>query len=181
MDSIPTLRTARLILEPLQERHIRAIQRLFPHWEVVRYLDSNVPWPYPDDGAACYVREVALPAMREGSEWHWMISLLEAPEHCIGSICLYDQPDNHRGFWLAPAWHGQGYMSEACTVINRYWFQTLGREVMRVPKAVGNHASRRISEREGMRLVGIRSGRFVSGALPKELWELHRDEWLRRQ
>lgn len=181
MESSPTFKTRRLVLSPLQLADAPAIQQLFPHWEVVRFLDSRVPWPYPDDGALTYVRDVALPAMAAGLEWHWIMRMADEPCHTIGSISLYDQPGNNRGFWLAPQWQGKGYIREACEVINTYWFETLGHSVMQVPKAVGNHASRRVSEREGMRLVDTQPGSFVSGPLFKEIWELTREEWLERK
>ncbi|MFL6968065.1 GNAT family N-acetyltransferase; N-acetyltransferase [Pseudomonas alvandae] len=181
MESTPTFQTRRLILTPLELTDAPAIQRLFPHWEVVRYLDSRVPWPYPDDGALTYVRDHALPAVAAGSEWHWMIRITEDPAQCIGSISLYDQPGNNRGFWLAPQWQGKGYMREACEAINAYWFEALERPVMRVPKAVGNLASRMISEREGMRMIGTQRGDFVCGSLLKEVWELTREEWSRNE
>lgn len=180
MPSFPTFQTQRLILTPLQLTDAPAIQALFPHWEVVRYLDSRVPWPYPADGALAYVRDQALPAIERGEEWHWMIRLASDPAQIIGSISLFDQPDNHRGFWLSPPWQGHGYMGEACEVINDYWFLTLGRPVMVVPKAVGNQGSRRISEREGMRLLRTERGRFVSAELDKEVWALDREQWLGR-
>lgn len=71
-------------------------------------------------------------------------------------------------------------MQEACEVINRFWFEALERAVMRVPKAVGNAASRRVTEREGMRLVEVTIGDFVSGPLGKEIWELRREDWLKQ-
>ncbi len=49
MESTPVLKTARLLLTPLQLSDAPAIQELFPHWEVVLYLDIRVPWPYPAD------------------------------------------------------------------------------------------------------------------------------------
>lgn len=109
MDCIPTLYARRLILTPLQLSDAAAVQQLFPQWEVVRYLDNRVPWPYPDDGALVYVRDVALPAMAAAKEWHWMIRTRVQPESCIGSISLFDQPGNHRGFWLAPQFQGNGH------------------------------------------------------------------------
>ena len=45
-------------------------------------------------------------------------------------------------------------MTEACEVVTEYWFSTPKFPVLRVPKAVANMASRRISEKEGMR-VGV--------------------------
>lgn len=178
MECPPALHTSRLILTPLQLSDAPAIQQLFPHWEVVRYLDSRVPWPYPADGALTYVRDVVLPAIASGREWHWMIRLSAEPTQRIGSISLYDQPGNNRGFWLAPQWQGQGYIREACQVINAYWFETLARPVMQVPKALGNQASRKVSQREGMRLVDTQEGHFVSGPMLKEIWEMTRAEWL---
>ena len=50
--------------------------------------------------------------MARGQQWHWSIREQAAPEALIGVISLMDdEPDNHRGFWLAPAWQGRGYMS----------------------------------------------------------------------
>lgn len=63
MACLPTLHTDRLVLTPLRLEDAPAIQKLFPQWEVVRYLDRRVPWPYPEDGALVYVRDIALPAM----------------------------------------------------------------------------------------------------------------------
>lgn len=181
MDRLPTLFTDRLVLTPLQAEDAPVIQQLFPQWEVVRYLDSRVPWPYPEDGALVYLRDMALPAMAAGSEWHWMIHLRDDAGCTLGSISLYDQPGNNRGFWLAPQWWGKGYMREACRAINAYWFETLARPVMQVPKAIANQASRRVSEHEGMRKVDVRDGHFVSGPMQVEIWEITRSEWLGRQ
>ena len=180
MDRLPTLFTDRLLLTPLQLQDAPAIQALFAQWEVVRYLDRRVPWPYPDDGALVYVRDVALPAMAAGHEWHWMIRLRDDAESVLGSISLFDQPGNNRGFWLAPQWWGRGYMREACRAINGYWFEVLSRPLMQVPKAAANQASRKVSEHEGMRRVGVREGDFVCGPMPVEIWEMTRAEWLGR-
>ena len=47
----PTLETPRLLLKPLELADAEQTQILFPQWEIVRYLDKIVPWPYPPDGA----------------------------------------------------------------------------------------------------------------------------------
>lgn len=52
--------------------------------------------------------------------------------------------------WLGLEWHEQGLMSEACDVVNAYWFDVLGFPVLRAPKASPNTASRRISQRQGI-------------------------------
>ena len=172
----------RLILRPLAREDADAIQRLFPQWEVVRYLADQIPWPYPPDGARHFVENLALPAMARGQQWHWSIREQAAPEALIGVISLMDdEPDNHRGFWLAPAWQGRGYMSEACEAVTGYWFETLGKPLLRAPKAAPNAASRRISEKSGMRLLRTEERGYVSGRHPSELWEISREEWLARR
>jgi RimJ/RimL family protein N-acetyltransferase len=51
----PVLEMARLTLRPLRIADTEAIQRIFPQWEVVRWLNGQIPWPYPPDGAASNV------------------------------------------------------------------------------------------------------------------------------
>ncbi|PKH12669.1 GNAT family N-acetyltransferase [Pseudomonas fluorescens] len=177
----PTLLTERLILRPLVLGDAEAIQQQFAHWEVVRYLNAMVPWPYPADGARRYLEELALPAMARGEEWHWSICLKSAPEQLIGNINLTDEQDDNRGFWLGPQWQGQGFMSEASAAVTDYWFGVLERPLLRAPKAAPNLGSRRISERTGMRLIRTDEGEFVAGTLPREIWEMTREEWLKSQ
>lgn len=179
MERYPTLYTERLILKPLTLADADAIQQLFAYWDVVRYLNALVPWPYPADGALRYLRDIALPAIERGEEWHWSIRLKSAPEQLIGNISLMNTPNDNRGFWLGTAWHGQGLMTEACAEITRYWFEDLDREVLRAPKAAPNLGSRRLSERTGMRLVGRDEGDFVSGRFPRDVWEITREQWRR--
>jgi RimJ/RimL family protein N-acetyltransferase len=169
--------TERLILRPLELADAAQIQELFPQWEIVRYLLSRVPWPYPPDGAIRYCRDVALPQMECGEAWHWTLRLRSAPSQLIGFISLVKGDEDNRGFWLGVPWHGQGLMSEACTWTSDFWFETLGFSVLREAKADVNTASRRVSEKQGMRLVGKVEKSYVSGWLPSDVWEITAEEW----
>jgi RimJ/RimL family protein N-acetyltransferase len=51
--------------------------------------------------------------------------------------------------------------------------------VLRVPKAIANAASRRISEKQGMRVIHKEDRDYVSGRLPSEIWEITAEEWRR--
>jgi ribosomal-protein-alanine N-acetyltransferase len=177
--TIPTLTTSRLFLRPLELSDADAIQRIFPQWEIVRFLNHYLPWPYPPDGALQYLRDEILPGIERGTEWHWSIRPKTEPDRLIGVIGLLDRTDDNRGFWLDPAWQGQGLMSEAVEAATRYWFETLERPTLRVLKAVANLPSRRISERSGMRLIRTMEWDYVSGRLPTQMWELTREDWLR--
>jgi [ribosomal protein S5]-alanine N-acetyltransferase len=174
---ISELQTERLLLKPLALSDAEQTQRLFPHWEIVRYLSHVVPWPYPADGAYRYYEDVALPAMHRGEQWHWTLRLKTAPENLIGSIGLLQGENQNRGFWLGLPWHGQGLMTEAAEVVTDYWFNVLKFKVLRAPKAIVNEASRRISAKNGMRVIATEEREYVSGKLLSEIWEITDDEW----
>lgn len=177
----PTLETPRLLLRPLELADAEQAQLLFPQWEVVRYLANQVVWPFPPDGVFTFYRDTALPQAERGEAWHWTLRLKADPGRLVGAISLIKGDENNRGFWLAPQWHRQGFMSEACDAVTDYWFETLGFAILRVPKAAANTASRRISEKQGMRLVATKEGEYVSGRLLTEVWEISAEEWRARR
>src|SRR5437016_4619524 len=162
------LHTPRLLLRPLQLSDAQQTQLLFPHWEIVKHLNAIVPWPYPADGALTFIRDVALPAIARGDEWTWTLRLKSRPAELIGCINLRRSGDENRGFWLARPWHGRGLMTEAADAVTDFWFDALRCPVLRVGKAIANAASRRISEKQGMRLVAVVERDYVSGRAPAE-------------
>ena len=171
------LETSRLILLPLTKDDAPAIQLAFAKWDIVRWMNNTVPWPYPKDGATTFLDDIVLPAMRNGEAWHWSIRPKEQPDRLIGVISLQDQADDNRGFWLDLEWQGRGLMTEASDAVTDFWFEVLGKTVLRAPKAVENRPSRRISEKQGMRVVSSFLQQMVSGLHEVELWEIGRDEW----
>jgi ribosomal-protein-alanine N-acetyltransferase len=72
-------------------------------------------------------------------------------------------------------------MTEACEVVTDYWFDVLNFPVLRAPKAVGNIASRRISEKSGMRIIATEEREYVSGRFLTEIWEITAVEWRARR
>ena len=175
--TIPEGRTERLILRPLSLEDAPQIQRLFPKWQVVKYLAAKVPWPYPPDGAEQFIRNAALPEMERAEAWHWTLRLRADPGRLMGLISLTLNEDENRGFWLDPTHRGHGYMTEACVWANDLWFETLGQPRLRAPKAVANRGSRRISQRMGMRVIRLETRDYVSGRLPSEIWEITAADW----
>jgi RimJ/RimL family protein N-acetyltransferase len=173
----PSLETARLLLRPIELGDAEQIQNIFPQWEIVKYLANKVPWPYPSDGAVIFLRDMALPAVERGDEWLWTIRRKEEPAALIGLISLRKSESENRGFWIDPRWQSRGLMTEACDAVTGYWFESLKFPVLRVPKAIANEASRRISLRQGMRIVATQERDYVSGRLPSEIWEITAEEW----
>jgi len=186
MASIPTIETRRLWLKPAELADADQLQATFPQWEIVKYLNSKVPWPYPPDGALTFLRESALPAMERGDELLWTLRPKTSPELLIGAISLVPPKDDlakkeNRGFWIDPKWQRQGLMSEACEAVTDYWFDVLKEPVLRAPKAIANEGSRRISDRQGMRVIWRGERDYVSGRLPSEIWEITAEEWRTRR
>jgi [ribosomal protein S5]-alanine N-acetyltransferase len=52
--------------------------------------------------------------------------------------------------------------------------------VLRLPKAVPNIASRRISEKQSMRVIATEERDYVSGRFLSEIWEITAEEWRAR-
>lgn len=179
--NIPTLETRSLWLKPLELADAEQVQKIFPQWEIVKHLNNKVPWPYPPDGALSYIRDFALPAIERGTEWFWSLRLKSAPEILLGLICLAQNEQENRGFWIDPKWQKQGLMSEACDAVTDYWFEALGFPVLRAPKARANIGSLRISEKQGMRIISSGERDYVSGRLPSDIWEITAEEWRARK
>lgn len=171
------IETNRLLLRPLQLEDAEQTQVLFPHWEIVKQLNTSVPWPYPPDGAFTYYRDVALPAIERGEEWHWTLRLKQSPEHHIGVICLTRNDEDNRSFWMGLPWQNQGLMHEAVVAVTEYWFDALGSQALRTKKAASNIPSREISKRTGMRLVRTHDHDFFGGREPADVWEITAPEW----
>ena len=70
---------------------------------------------------------------------------------------------------------------EACDAVTDFWFEVLDKPVLRAPKAIVNEASRRISVKQGMRIVSREHRDYVCGRLPSETWEITAEEWRRQK
>jgi [ribosomal protein S5]-alanine N-acetyltransferase len=179
----PVLQTRRLVLRPLAPADAPTLQRRFARWEIVRHLNARVPWPYPADGAARFIA-LCQEEMARGEKHHWSIRLKDGPDELIGGIDLW--PDDGksrdmRGFWLDPEFQGRGLMTEAADRVTHYAFRTLGWPHLWVSNAEPNHASARIKEKQGARLVGFEPGRSVEGEGRRMVWRIDREAWLARR
>jgi [ribosomal protein S5]-alanine N-acetyltransferase len=183
MPPTPVLETDRLVLRPLRQEDVPAIQRRFPQWEVVRYLAARVPWPYPTDDAARHVAE-CLEQMARREKCYWAIFLKGGPADLIGRIDLW--PDDgvsrdQRGFWLDPEFAGRGLMTEAAERVTEFAFVDLRWPHLWLSNAEANGASGRIKEKQGARLIDREPARYVSGEGTRMVWLLTREDWLARR
>lgn len=175
---VPTLTTERLVLRPVAESDIPAVQRNFCDYELVRNLSSVVPWPYPSNGASTWFHNYVTP--NQGKErWVWAVTLRENPSELIGVVDLWREGcPEQRGFWLSREHWGKGYMTEAVIPVTDLAFDTLGFDKLILSNAVGNHRSARVKEKCGARKIGEKASTFVDPTLTaSELWELTKEGW----
>ena len=183
MPATPVLETPRLILRPLRETDVAAVQRHFDDWEVVKYLHAEVPWPYPADGAATNMVETSA-KMARGERSYWAITLRSGGDELIGRIDLWADDGvsrDQRGFWLARAWWGRGLMTEAAERVTEYAFLELGWPHLWLNNAEANWASHRVKAKQGARIVDRTPRRYVYGEGTKVTWLLTREAWLARR
>jgi len=178
----PTLETERLILRPPALRDIPAIQREFPHWEIVRYLRAEIPWPYPDDGAETNMYE-AIAAMEAGETLSWVLTLKGGDDEAIGRIELKPNVAGRdmRGFWLARAYWGRGLMTEAADRVTRYAFEELDWPFLYLTNAAANRASHRVKEKQGAVIVDREPFNYREGPGERVIWRLDREAWAARR
>ena len=177
--SIPEFTTKRLFLRGLRLSDAKSYEKHFADYEIIQYLNSTVPWPYPQGGVKDFFKNIILP--KQGVDrWAWGIFLKEDLTECIGSISLRRKgcPGN-RGFWLGKKYHGKGLMTEAVFPVLNYGFKELRFKRMIFDNAVQNKASRRIKEKTGCRYIERRPHQFANPKYTEnEIWELTKEQWL---
>ncbi|MCB0334676.1 MAG: GNAT family N-acetyltransferase [Bdellovibrionales bacterium] len=181
MNRIPTFRTERLLLRPVEESDAVEYERHFVDYEVIRHLAAPIPWPYPKSGSIDFIRSEVLP--HQGlTKWFWAINLKEQPDKLIGMIeLLREASPTNRGFWLGKAHWGKGYMTEALEPITDFAFGPLGFERLVFGNAVGNNRSRRIKEKTGAIFVKKVPAQYMDPTFThKEIFELTKEAWLSR-
>jgi RimJ/RimL family protein N-acetyltransferase len=175
---IVTLETKRLLLRPLRELDAPRVQSLFPNYNLLRYMNAAIPWPYPEDGAISFIRSV-LPKMEAQEEYYWAIVQKGAEDEAlVGVIGLTPASDeDHRGFWIGEPYWRRGYVKEASAAVNDFAFETLGMQELLLGNAEANLGSHRVKEAAGAEIVSRGMDNYVSGQLPSVRWRLTAEAW----
>jgi RimJ/RimL family protein N-acetyltransferase len=180
MPPTPVLETVRLILRPLRESDAPVIQRRFPQWAIVQYLHDEVPWPYPDDGAAVNMAQ-CVEKMAKRQQCYWAITRKGGDDELIGRIDLWADDGvrrDQRGFWLDPEFWGRGLMTEAANRVTDFALLDLGWPHLWLSNAEANTASHRVKEKQGATVIDRTPRGYVSGPGTKVTWLLTREAWI---
>jgi len=177
---VPTLKTERLIIRPLELKDADWIQNKFNDWDIIKYMNKNVPWPYPENGAQDFLETVVLPDMKSGVSCNWAICKKENITEGIGVISFGEgrnREHGNRGFWIEKPEQKKGYVTEACYALNEYVFNELKWDKFTAENAIGNIASKRIKEKTGGVKIDEQEREFVSGKYKTEIWEITKENW----
>jgi RimJ/RimL family protein N-acetyltransferase len=167
----PILRSARLLLIPLADRHLDLEAQLDSDPEVLRYISGRAR--SRDDVVASHAQRTNL-ADKVNGLGYWMAFGTDggapdsaAPEHedegeFVGLMMLPpahgpDQPDDPTvsdlGYRLVRRYWRQGLASEASRVLLRHAFETAGQNRVIAQTMAVNLGSRGVMEAIGMRYV----------------------------
>ncbi len=169
-------------LEPIALAHAPAVQALAADPRIAD--TSNVPFPYPADGAAAWIRYTL--ALRDlGREVNFAI--VREPGTLVGVCGVLNIEGSPRrgelGYWVGVPFWGRGYASAAARELVRRVFEEHGVEELYSSCLVRNPASWRVLEKTGFRHVGF-------GTHPNSKWtphdrfalfELTRGEWAQQE
>jgi RimJ/RimL family protein N-acetyltransferase len=83
------------------------------------------------------------------------------------------------GYWLAFAFWGNGYATEAAGAVIDYAFEDLGYEMLHAGARVSNLASRRVLEKCGFEWTGVELHRIrsLASSAPFDRFRLGRSQW----
>ncbi len=151
-----------LHLEPTDRRHAPAFQRLAAHPEVA--ATTQIPHPYPPDGAERFVEDVARPGRAAGTLFAFVIA--DGAE-VVGHISL-KHVDRERGqaevgYWVGRPYWGRGYASVAVCEAVRIAFEEMGLRRLYAHVLAHNPASARVLEKAGFEPVELGPGEAPCG------------------
>jgi RimJ/RimL family protein N-acetyltransferase len=182
----PILRTPRLLLVPLDDRHLDLEAELDADPEVLRYITGRARTR--DEVAGSHAQRMALAAKVDGLGY-WIT--YGADGDFVGLMMLPpangpDQPGDpsiaELGYRLLRRHWRRGFASEASRVLLRHAFETVGQRKVIAQTMAVNAGSRGVMEAVGMRhvrtyfpvwdepLPGAEAGE-VEYEITREMWE----------
>ena len=173
-----------IYLEPIALAHAPAIQTLASDARIA--ATSNVPHPYPLDGAVTWIRYTM--AQRElGREVNFAVMSDEEPGRpatvvgVCGVLNISGTPRRGElGYWIGVPYWGRGYATAAAKTLVRIVFEEHSVAELYSSCLVRNRPSFRVLEKTGFRHVGYGMHPHTKGG-PEDrfaLFELAKGEWL---
>lgn len=148
------LRTARLLLRPLESGDAPALVRLAGTREVAA-TTLRIPHPYSEDDARSFLDATAKD-FKEGRAVVFAICLSPTRDLC-GCVGLHISAAHRHaelGYWVGVPFWGKGIATEAAFAAVAFGFSSLNLHRIYAHYFAGNDGSRRVLEKIGMRHEG---------------------------
>lgn len=146
-------------------------------------MTQNVPHPYEDGAAECWISNHAL-EFATGNSVTFAIVLQASGElvGCIGLRIKRDYDHAELGYWIGYPYWGQGYCTEAGQAVIEYAFTELGVNRIHATHFSRNPASGRVMEKLGMHREGMLRQHVKKWGQYEDIvnYGLLKDEWLGR-
>lgn len=174
VSDFPVLTTARLRLEPLDDRHLEGMRRLNSTPEVMRFISGR---PETHDETLAIIARVKAAWQAHGYSWWAFID--RASGELIGAGCIQHlarDPANplEIGWRLLPSMWGQGYASEAAHAMACFAFEVLAVDRLLAVCNQDNLASAKVMQRLGMTYRGIERWYDIDTAA----YVMEREQWI---
>jgi ribosomal-protein-alanine N-acetyltransferase len=168
---MPTVR-----LDPIAPRHADAVRALASHPDVL--ATTNLPEPYPDDGAITWIE--AVQEQREaGTEYPFAI--LNEEGTLVGVTGLRDVTDDRAevGFWIGKLYWNRGCATAGTRQLLAFAFDELKLAEVFARPLKRNAPSRRVLEKLGFAAVAIETHEHPKWTEddPVVRYELTRSDW----
>lgn len=177
-ESIPTLRTKRLLLRPFDLADAASVQRLAGDREVAS-TTLTIPHPYEDGMAKEWIETHA-------ANWEsrkvMTLAVTSESEGLVGAIGLHLKLEHRRaevGYWIGVPFWNRGYATEAAEAVITFGFNELDLNRIEAHHFTGNSASGSVMKKLGMKLEGVRRQHVVKdGELENlVLYAVLRSDW----
>ena len=149
-------------------------------------VTDTIAWDGPESLEAYRQWLENRAAQVAAGERHFRVIVESATSRPIGSAGLRPEPERTRGdfgLWIGVPYQGRGYGSEVVRLLLAEGFTQMGMDEIAATVIVGNTASRRIMERNTMRLESTLPGALVKRGRPLDVWRftITREEWERHR
>jgi RimJ/RimL family protein N-acetyltransferase len=167
----PDLSDTAVRLRPPGEHDVPALVEAVADPEIPRW--TLVPQPYGEAEARDFLR-IGVEGRAAGTDVVFVWDRQEAPGRLAGAVGLHDIGAGgcEIGYWTAPWGRGQGLTTRAVRLACGWALDPagLGLDVVQWGAVDGNAASRRVAERVGFRIAGLRRLAVVQRGVRRDEW-----------
>ncbi|HYY37080.1 MAG TPA: GNAT family N-acetyltransferase [Xanthobacteraceae bacterium] len=171
---IPLIETERLVLRAPRLEDATTIATLLNDRRIAENT-VRIPHPYTLADARRFIGK----ANAGSGETVFLITRRDAT--VLGACGVAERPEEapEIGYWLAFAFWGKGYATEATRAVIDYAFDDLHHDVLHAGARVSNPASRRVLEKCGFQWtgVGLYRIRSLASSAPIDRFRLDRGLW----